>query len=458
MSETTILAEEKLLARQQLPALFGKDVVRPSYDGLGLGNIAALTMHWLAAEAPNIGQSPALPPFNPTLLSDPAIAATWTAWQQQAPINHVVLLLLDAFGYDQLCTVMQAGDAPGLAAACDSPQGFFMPATSVFPSTTVTGLTTAATAYAPAQHGVMCTSPYLREMGSVVNLIGWRPGMAPSSTPYPDDQLNPDRLLPVPNLYLRMEKAGLDVKIVNFCRFKGTSISRFTTVGSQAGQQGYIDYQTPIDGFVRLRDRLLTAYDQGKSFTYFYIPNLDTAAHRYGPLSSCYRAEVAALDFAFQREVLAPLAGRSDIVLLLTADHGQLQTHPDKILWLNHHPDLTQQLFVPATGESQARFLYVRPGQEAAVVAYVQEHLGDNFLALPKAEAIALGLFGLPEQPPTEEMSDRIGDLILIPRNGWSCFHRWGWAKPEECHTEIAGVHGGVSRAEMLIPFLAYRF
>ena len=41
MASIVNLAEEALLARQQLPAEFGPDAVRPSYDGLGLANAAA---------------------------------------------------------------------------------------------------------------------------------------------------------------------------------------------------------------------------------------------------------------------------------------------------------------------------------------------------------------------------------------------------------------------------------
>ncbi len=451
MGELVAIAEETLLARQKLPEFFGSDAIRPSYDGLGLANIAALAIQWLCPDAPSLSEHPALPPFNPDLLALQALTDAWKTWQRQAPINHVVMLVIDAFGYDQLRTLMAQGDAPGLAAACVTPQAFFMPATSVFPSTTVTALTSAATAYAPAQHGIMCTNMYLQELGSVANLIHWRPSVAPTSTPYLDTQLNPDTLLPVPNLYLRLEKAGVNVEIVNFRQFKGSSISRFTSVGSQAGQSGFIGYLTPADGLAQLRDRLLAKTNNTKSFTYFYTPNIDTAAHRYGPLSSSYRAEVAALDFSLKRELLEGLAGRDDIVLLLVADHGQRPAYPDKILWLNQHPELTQLLFVPSTGESQCRFLHLRQGKEAAVMNYIRQHLAERFLVLPKQEAIALGLFGLPGQPPAENYSDRIGDLILIPRTDWACF-------PEEHSPIIAGVHGGLSRAEMLIPFLAYRF
>lgn len=449
----TALAEAALLTRQSLPPALGPETVCPSYDGLGLANVPALAMHWLSTETT---ATPALPSFNPALLGNSSVTEAWDNWQQQNEINHVVLLIMDAFGYDQLRTVMTEGDAPGLAEAIDSPQAFFIPATSVFPSTTATALTSAATAQAPAQHGIMGTRAYVRKVGGIVNFLRWTPGVSPNSTPYPDSQLNPDKFVPVPNLYATLEQAGVDVGIVSWHNFQGTSVSRFTTGGAQVGKDGYIGYLTPIDGFVQLRDRLLKLPEKTKSFTQLYIPNLDSAAHRYGPLSPAYRAEVAALDFAMKRELFEPLRGRSDIVLLLVADHGQRTIEPDKVLWLNDHPDLTDLLSTPAAGESQARYLHVRHGQEDKAIAYIQTHLADRFLAISKDKAIHLGLFGL--QEPTEEMSDRIGDLILIPQNGWTCFQHVGETKPEDLQTTIVGIHGGVTRAEMLIPFLAYRF
>lgn len=44
-------AEKALITRQQLPQSFGANKVRPSYDGLGLANIAALPIHWLCPES-----------------------------------------------------------------------------------------------------------------------------------------------------------------------------------------------------------------------------------------------------------------------------------------------------------------------------------------------------------------------------------------------------------------------
>jgi hypothetical protein len=451
MADVLSTAEKTLVARQKLPEAFGFDTIRPSYDGLGLANIGSLVVNWLCPEAVSANKQVILPPFNPELISVPALTKDWKSWLARSPINHVVLLLIDAFGYDQLRKVMDSGDVPRLAEACVRPQAFFMPATSVFPTTTVTALSSAATAHAPAQHGIVCTNIYIRELGTVVNLIGLRPSISPSSASYTEAQLNPNTLLPVSNIYQILEQAGIGVEIINFYQYKDSGISRFTSAGSQAGSSGYISYLTPADGFVQLRERLQAKDKQSKSFSYMYIPNIDTAAHRYGPLSSCYRAELAALDFSMNRELLEPLASRDDIVLLLVADHGQKYATPNKILWLNQHPTLTQLLFVPVTGESQGRFLHPKPGKELAVIDYVQQHLSENFIIVTKAEAVELGLFGLPGQPLGSESCDRIGDLILIPRNDWACFHENNGQIP-------VGIHGGLSRAEMLIPFLAYRF
>jgi hypothetical protein len=349
---TTIveLAETALLARQQLPAEFGPEAVRPSYDGLGLANAAALATHWLAPDAPPLHDQPALPPFQPELLNQPAVTRAWQAWQAQGEIKQVVLLLIDALGYDQLRLMMNDGTAPGLAAATGSNRAFFIPATTVYPSTTTTALTSAATAYAPAQHGIMGTYVYFREIGSIVNVIGYRPSLAPTSAPFLDYQLDPDSLVPVPNMYRRLEQAGVPVEIVNNAAFKGSSISRFTSAGSLAGQKYYNGYLTAADGFAQLRQRLVTHADAGeKSFTYMYLSTVDSTAHLYGPLSPSNRAEVGALDYALRRELLEPLAGRSDIALLVVADHGQRRSNPAKAAWLNDYPELAEMLAIPVT-------------------------------------------------------------------------------------------------------------
>ncbi|BAZ41336.1 hypothetical protein NIES4101_73020 [Calothrix sp. NIES-4101] len=450
MSDIHLIAEQALVERQKLPQTFGVEMYKPSYDGLGLANIAALAVDFLCPEAPVLSKQNPVPTFRPELLGVKSVTDAWNSWRSQAPIKHVVLLILDALGYDQLITLMNAGDTPRLAEACRKEQAFFMPATSVFPTTTVTALTSAATAYAPAQHGLIGTHVYFQEIGGAVNLIGFRPSVSPTSTPYLDTQLNPDNLIPVPNIYLRMEKAGVNVEIINYYQFKNSSISRFTSAESSAGKDNFVGYLTPADALSQLRSRCESLVSHNPSFTYLYIPNIDTLAHRYQPLSPNYRAEVAAIDFSLHRELFAPLAGRSDTVLLLVADHGQIPVYPENIIWLEKHPTLTENLLIQ-TGGSRYQYLHIRKGKEVKVADYIGENLADKMLFLWKEQAIALGLLGLTGENLSDINDERIGDAIILPKDGYVCFD-------DATKKHPVGIHGGLSRAEMLIPFLAYRF
>ncbi|HEX2916078.1 MAG TPA: alkaline phosphatase family protein [Chloroflexia bacterium] len=456
MAEIVEIAERALLERQKLPDDFGTEAVRPSYDGLGLANAAALPLDWLAPLTPRMCDIPPAVPLKPELLEIYEVTRAWRAWREEGAFNHVILLLMDALGYDQLKTMMADGTTPGLAKTTASSQAFFMPITSVFPSTTTTALTTAATAYPPAYHGIMATNVYMPDLGSVVNLIGYRPAIAPTSASYLDSQLNPDKLVPVPNYYRRLEASGIPCGIVNFWQFKGSSISRFSSAGSLAGQQRYTGYLTAADGFAQLRESIKAGNSgTGKSFNYMYVSTVDSTAHSYGPLSSSYRAEVSALDFILHHELIEPLAGRSDVALIMVADHGQRVTSLDKTLWLNDHPDLMRRLMVPLTGEARAGYLHVKHGEEQTVLNYINQELGENFLAVTKAQAVEYGLFGLPGEEPGPECCDRVGDILLLPRNDWIVKQQLG-EEPRKPY--FTGAHGGLSRSEMLIPFLAYRF
>lgn len=452
MSNLTEIAERALLNRQRLPEAFGPDAVRPSYDGLGLANLAALAVQLLAPDtlvSPEFGAT--VPPLNPALLKQPEVSSAFTQLIGRGPIHHVVILLIDAMGYDQLKTGMAAGALPGLSAATGHPSNFFMPLTSVYPSTTTTALTSVATARTPQEHGVMGTTNYFPELGSLVNLIRFTP--AAGGSPFTDDQLNPDSFVPVANVYRRMEEAGVVSEHINFYAFQKSSISRFTTANSAAK---FVPYHTPATAFATLREHLLSKPADGslKSFTYCYVDTLDTVAHRYGPLTSNYMAELASLDFSLNRELFQALPGRSDILLCLVADHGQRLMNPQKVAWIHEHPELCRLLAAPIAGERRLTYLHLRPGTVEIAREYVEQHFGEEFLILGRDEALEMGLFGLSNQVVSSQARDRLGDLLMLPRQDWITRQFVG---ANDSGPGSAGVHGGLSRAEMLIPFLATR-
>ena len=72
-----------------------KELLMPSYDGYGMVNLTPTVAHWLGA-----GQLPA-PIFGNAILD-----------QFQERYQNVVVILVDALGYNQLRRLMEEGRAP----------------------------------------------------------------------------------------------------------------------------------------------------------------------------------------------------------------------------------------------------------------------------------------------------------------------------------------------------------
>jgi hypothetical protein len=134
--------------------------------------------------------------------------------------------------------------------------------------------------------------------------------------------------------------------------------------------------------------------------------------------------------------------------LILTADHGQIDTPPDPYYDLRSHPNLLRRLHILPTGENRLAYLYIRPGQTEAVREYLERTWPNQFILVDSAYAAEAGLFGPGPHHPA--LLDRTGDIIAIARGG---AYLWWHAK----ENLLMGRHGGLHPDEMLVPFLAAR-
>jgi len=449
MNDLTKAAEKALLKRQRLPDEYGLDMVRPAYDGLSLANVPGLAYQILTGTP----GSQIAPPINPALLAVEGVSQAFQAFLGRGPINHVVTLLVDALGYEQLDKMMAADELPTFRRLCQSPDNFYIPITSVYPSTTTTALTSLATARLPQEHGIMATVTYFSEVGLMVNLIRHSIANDYNAPPIPDKVLNPDKIVTVPNLYTAFEAKGIKCNTINYHAYIGSSISRFTSVGSKLE---FISYRTPSGAAVAMRKLVedLPRSSKHKSYTYAYLSTVDETAHRFGPLSPNYEAELSVIDFTLGRELFNRVTDRDDVLFLIVADHGQLSVSGSKTIWLNDHPELTRHFSAPLGGERRAAYLYLKNGTLEQAQNYCRQHFADATLALTKDEALNAGIFGSEIRTANPAAYDRIGDLILLPYNTWQIRH---FLPGEERTIGSIGAHGGLTRAEMLIPFLAVR-
>lgn len=97
------------------------------------------------------------------------------------------------------------------------------------------------------------------------------------------------------------------------------------------------------------------------------------------------------------------------------------------------------------SGEARLPYVFVRHGRAEDFQEYMDKVWGDRFQAVPAERFLKAGLFGAEKQHP--RLTDRVGDFVVLPDEGVF----WYFANREN---PLLGRHGGLSRAEMLVPLL----
>lgn len=336
--------------------------------------------------------------------------------------KNIVLIVIDGLGYECLTS---AGKSTGLYSHL---QGRI---SSVFPSTTATAITTFLTGIAPQQHGLTGWHMYLRELGTVMAVLPFRPRLgAPRA-----EGFNTARVFDQRPIFDQLKVRSYVVvpsKIID-------SVYNAAYSGSACRRA----YNSSLQTLFRTVVRVLREHNERK-YVYAYYPELDRVAHEYGPASRKTQAHLAEIDLAFT-QFLDQIKG-SDTTVIMTADHGFIETK--ERIELDNHPLLANALRLPLCGESRVAYCYVYPEKRALFEHYVENHLAGQATLLSSKELINRGYFGL--GPPHPRLQERIGDYTLIMKDGYVIKD---WLPGEERYRHI-GVHGGMSAAEMYVPLI----
>jgi hypothetical protein len=347
--------------------------------------------------------------------------------------DTVVLVIVDALGFRQLEDHLASGDVPTLERLVGQHEISVGPMTSTFPSTTPAALTTLHTGRTPAEHGMLGFTIWLPDRQTVAQTIHFRDLMTGDSLRSGQD------LVTVPSLYQRLAAIGVSCQAVIPTSIAGSILSGWHFAGAQI---------LAYDSLATLPSLVASALDGPKPlYVVVYWPDYDLVCHQHGPTSSQARETVRAFDDALGR-VLPILLRTEDVLVLLTADHGQRPLDADDAILLNDDPALTNWLASPPMGERCARYLRVRPGGEAAVA----QHFAPVADVAQMDTVWANGHFG--GSPGTEAFRLRTGDLLVVPR----ARRQLHWAFTEADRGELyRGGHGGWTECEMLVPIVAAR-
>lgn len=309
--------------------------------------------------------------------------------------------------------------------------------TSVFPATTASGITTILTGVAPQQHAITGWFMYLKEMGLVAKILPFMPRSGGLSFSLTD--VDPKIIFSQESIF---DRIGVDSYYVIY---KELLTSDYTSATSKTAKG--IGYQTLADFFTKIRETI--ALNNDRKYIYAYWSEFDGLCHHYGTNST----EVFSLFKEMQRNLesfLDTIKGTNTIIVI-TSDHGFINTEESRIIRLRDHPRFVDTLTLPLCGEPRVAYCYVRPSRVNDFEKYVTKTFKDICELHRGEELIENNYFGLFE--PHTKLFDRVGDYVLIMKENYVLKDVVAGER-EYYHV---GNHGGVSKEEMFVPLIVIK-
>ncbi|PDW02957.1 alkaline phosphatase family protein [Candidatus Viridilinea mediisalina] len=410
-------------------ARFGPGFVRPLYEGYGFATLPATIERLLT------GQGAAG-------LPDAALGGL--------PSHHetVVLVLIDAFGWRFFESY--ANQHPFVQRLMQ--QGVVSRLTTMFPSTTAAHMTTLHTGLTPGASGVFEWFFYEPQCQRVI---------APLLFSFAGDRqretlaaagVAPATILPTTTIYQRLAAQGIASTVYQHSSYAQSSFSTTVCAGAKL-----IPFRTLAEALVIMQLRLHKK--RGPHYHVLYLDTADALAHSYSPEAPHVAAEFDTLLTTLERWLHPTLTklGRP-VLLMFTADHGQIAVRPAKTHLLNRlvpsleaaTPRGSDGLPIAPSGSVRDLFLYVDDARRSELITELRNILADKAEVYPTEELINAGFFG-PSVGPA--FLSRVGNIVVLAHPNSSV-----WWADERFPLKFKGGHGGLSEAEALtqVALLSY--
>jgi hypothetical protein len=308
--------------------------------------------------------------------------------------------------------------------------------TSVFPPTTASAISTYLSGDAPQQHAMTGWHMWLGELGAVLAVLPGAPRYGGSG----------------------YRSAGVDLRQLYGHRSLFADLATASVMISPRAI-AHSDYNLahlgparlrPFEGLHGMFSEIAKTIERARAATtlYAYWPGLDSVGHEHGIESRQALAHLDTIEQGLSR-LMQRLRG-TDTLVLICADHGQLDAEPAQVTELGTIPDLAQCLRIPLCGEPRAAYCYLRVAESERFERLCVDHLGEDFELFRSSDLIARGLFGLGTAHP--RLHERVGDYCLIARERAVLNQQLIGETP----FRQIGVHGGLSLAELMVPLCRF--
>lgn len=316
-----------------------------------------------------------------------------------------VLALFDGLGSNQL-------DHPSARSLADASRSAI---SAPFPTTTTVSMSTIATGMHPASHGIIGHQMWVPELERVVNVLKW---VGQNGAPVDFDTRG---YLPGPNLWERLERAGVEPVTVQPGHFAGSPLTEMLYRGCR--------FEPVFTDAERLDATIELARSPGR-LVFVYFAEVDFAAHVAGQGSAMYDDAISGVDSAW-----SILSSRlpDGVTMVGTSDHGHVDFGQDQKL-LVRDPAYRDLVFF-----GDPRGVMVRGGRTS-----IERLAGETGSRLVEREELASRLG---PGTPHADLAARMPDALLDPPHDRVVLPR-GFDK------RLVGYHGGSTPAEVEIPLL----
>ncbi len=345
--------------------------------------------------------------------------------------KNVVLLVLDGLGME-LLNSLEPGIVPFLK---ESVVGNL---SSVYPSTTTAALTSLLTGMTPIEHGALGWSLFFKEFRRFVDFL---PLADSDSHEFLDSRRYPlHEMMGFKTIFERIGERDISVEQF-FLVESWISKSSFTRETTKSAS--VLPYETPEEMFDLLGD-LLERPGNGRRFAFCYSTKPDSYEHRLGTRSEQVKNFLERFD-RLLGDFCARFSG-SDTTLILTSDHGLVDMERYDNVYENR--SLFESLVLPTQPEPRFVNFFVKNHKREQFFRQFRL-LDGEFMLFDRSNFLEKGFLGSGTAHP--RVDDFIGDFVAIARKNVGIVTE----SPAANRKFPMGMHGGLTREEMLVPLVA---
>ena len=382
------------------------NVAKPSYDGASIVNLMRSIGDYCDVDR----------------ITYPPLASLTTSFDKA---RRVILVVIDGLGTELLDARAPMGALQDYRVAN---------LTSVYPPTTAAAVSTFMSGLAPQQHGLTGWFMYFRQLGTVVAVLPFMPRFSARAISH--DGIDIGCVVDCPSFFDAIDAPSATLQPAAIV---DSDFSR--RLGGKAARRPF----QSLDEFAAML-RCACRAESDEKFVYAYWSELDRLAHIHGPSSAIVAEHLQELDKTLGS--ILKICATNDTLLVITADHGFVDSPAEYHIELDAHPEMSRMLSLPLCGEPRSAYCYVKARYHDKFRDYVGNELDGIAHLVPSEQLIDEGWFGCGEQHP--ELLDRIGDFTLQMQAQYTIGDRVAG----EPATQLRGVHGGTSAAEMFVPLI----